>query len=572
MKKVILSFGNWFSNTQALWKFVHDIDARIIWFFVGSMLASLIQPVAMAIAIQPVTDAISSGNVKKLYSLFPYVVVGGMGWFLWMMFQIPILRYKVLFEAEYRRKLEFAMHRISYWFPMSWNTDPVQSEKIEKYQRYQYRMGDFMNNQIRSLRSIVSTVIGLVATLAFDSSIFLIMTLLALWCTVSDYRTQRQAFDHEHEIEESLLNTRSKNLLWSLEFPVNIHLIFSNLFREIYDLAWQTSQADQDRQIVREILRMKNERITQSIEIGAKFCLLGYVMYQSFMGNAAQVIPAFMMGMVFFDGVRSLMSSIAEQDTVKRKIDIVFEVIRAANQEQEKDRSKREPDVNLGMRIVFHDVCFSYSEMDQVFHGLHLELDFDRLYVLGGENGGGKTTLMMLVTGKLFPNHGTVTINGIPTTEITKEWFSKNFAGYDPDMDIIEGLTIGEFLDPERSVEEGVLLDVLESLGLSEKLHHGLQTFIGSYHPQGTGFSAGQGQRLLIARLLVQLVRNPGYVFADEITSNIAPADQRNMIELIKSYARGGMIISHNDKVASVCDEQLVCQKGTIQQKMGVHA
>lgn len=71
--------------------------------------------------------------------------------------------------------------------------------------------------------------------------------------------------------------------------------------------------------------------------------------------------------------------------------------------------------------IVFEKVSFRYPEgAGDVFTGLDLELP-PGIVSLVGQNGTGKSTLLLLASGRLVPTGGSVTIRGVDTRELKNE-------------------------------------------------------------------------------------------------------------------------------------------------------
>src|SRR5574343_236898 len=114
MKKVSNFTKDWWYSTRSMWKFVSAVDKRVIWFLIFTIVSGLIRPIFTGYATKPVTDAISGGNLEKLKPLFPFLLIGVVGYLLYMVFKLPIARKVTEFELEYKMKLEFEMYRLSF--------------------------------------------------------------------------------------------------------------------------------------------------------------------------------------------------------------------------------------------------------------------------------------------------------------------------------------------------------------------------------------------------------------------------------------------------------------------------
>ena len=63
--------------------------------------------------------------------------------------------------------------------------------------------------------------------------------------------------------------------------------------------------------------------------------------------------------------------------------------------------------------IQVNELTFSYPKSKHnVFEGLNLQLNENRIYGLLGKNGTGKSTLLYLIAGLLKPKKGSVIVDG----------------------------------------------------------------------------------------------------------------------------------------------------------------
>jgi len=61
--------------------------------------------------------------------------------------------------------------------------------------------------------------------------------------------------------------------------------------------------------------------------------------------------------------------------------------------------------------IAISDLHFSYNKKQRLFQGLDLELQEGKIYGLLGKNGTGKSTLLKLINGVLFPDNGNIYVS-----------------------------------------------------------------------------------------------------------------------------------------------------------------
>ena len=101
---------------------------------------------------------------------------------------------------------------------------------------------------------------------------------------------------------------------------------------------------------------------------------------------------------------------------------------------------------------------------------------------------------------------------------------------------------------------QALAIQMLEQVGLSQRLHHYPSTL-----------SGGEQQRVSLARAFVQ---RPDLLFADEPTGSLDHATGARVIEMLFSlYASLGttlVLVTHDPQLAARCDRQLVLQGGRL--------
>ena len=77
--------------------------------------------------------------------------------------------------------------------------------------------------------------------------------------------------------------------------------------------------------------------------------------------------------------------------------------------------------------ISIKDLHFSYSKNQALFQGLHLNLELGKIYGLLGKNGTGKSSLLKLINGVIFPNGGDVSVNSFQSSSRTPRMLEQIF-------------------------------------------------------------------------------------------------------------------------------------------------
>ena len=79
--------------------------------------------------------------------------------------------------------------------------------------------------------------------------------------------------------------------------------------------------------------------------------------------------------------------------------------------------------------IRLEKIVFGYGSMHKLFDGLSLILLPGHIHGLLGVNGTGKTTLLKLVSGLLFPSQGTVRVGGLDAVRREAAFYRELFFG-----------------------------------------------------------------------------------------------------------------------------------------------
>lgn len=161
-----------------------------------------------------------------------------------------------------------------------------------------------------------------------------------------------------------------------------------------------------------------------------------------------------------------------------------------------------------------------------------------------GPSGAGKTTLFHLLLGLLPPTHGSLTSIGASGEEGKIESRIPQTISYvGPDPFLVAGNVREQLLIGNRHLQDEELVKALKLVhadfvfDFADGLNHALTE-------QGQGLSAGQKQRLALARAIL---RKPSVLLLDEATANLDETTERVVIELVNSL-RGQttiLVISH---------------------------
>ena len=197
-----------------------------------------------------------------------------------------------------------------------------------------------------------------------------------------------------------------------------------------------------------------------------------------------------------------------------------------------------------------------------VLKGVDLDIMEGEILVIVGPSGGGKTTLLRVITGLETCEEGTIEIAGDVLCKNGKYADKKSINAIRKNI----GLVFQGFnLFPHKSVLENIIEAPIRVLG--EKKESAIEnaieilTFLGLADKAKNypcELSGGQKQRVAIGRALAL---NPKLMCFDEPTSALDPSLTKDVATLIKSLSQKGMsmlIITHDMEFAKLVSNKIV--------------
>jgi ATP-binding cassette, subfamily B, bacterial PglK len=215
--------------------------------------------------------------------------------------------------------------------------------------------------------------------------------------------------------------------------------------------------------------------------------------------------------------------------------------------------------------LCLEQVEFAYERADRpALTGIDLQVRHGEQIGICGPTGGGKTTLVDVMTGLLEPTSGRVTVDGQDLRDHARGW-QRNL-GIVPQMVFLTDDTLRRNIAlgvPDEDINEEALREAIKLAQLEDfvaALSAGLETEVGE---RGVRVSGGQRQRIAIARALY--IR-PSVLVFDEGTSALDNATEALLMAAIERL-RGDhtiILIAHRLTTVRHCDRVLFLEAGAV--------
>ena len=291
-------------------------------------------------------------------------------------------------------------------------------------------------------------------------------------------------------------------------------------------------------------------------------CVLGSILAMNGTIEFGVIVSFILYVRLFTSPLTQMAQGMTNMQTASASAHRIFDFLESEEMPDESEKTAKLTDVRG--RVCFDHVRFSYpSDPDKIIiRDFSAEVLPGQKVAIVGPTGAGKTTMVNLLMRFFEINSGSITIDGVPISEMRREDVHGLFSMVLQDTWLFEGTVRENLVYNMEGITDEQLEAVCRACGL-DKLIHSLPQGFDTVLSESAGISAGQKQLLTIARAMLQ---NAPMLILDEATSSVDTRTevliQRAMDELTKG--RTSFVIAHRLSTIKNADKILVLRDGDV--------
>ena len=294
--------------------------------------------------------------------------------------------------------------------------------------------------------------------------------------------------------------------------------------------------------------------------VGAVMAMKGYITFGT-------VVAFIVYVRLFSDPLNGLSRIATTLQSTAAAAERVFDMLES--EEMEDESNKQDSIETATGKVEFRHIRFGYTPEKTIIHDFSAKAYPGQKIAIVGPTGAGKTTLVNLLMRFYEPDSGSIRLDGIDTTSITRENLHDQFCMVLQDTWLFEGTIRENLVYVSKNVSEERLDEAVKAVGLN----HYIRTLPKGYDTvlsDRASLSAGQKQQITIARAII---KNAPILILDEATSSVDTRTELLIQEAMDRLMEGrtSFVIAHRLSTIKNADLILCVKDGDIVES-GTHS
>lgn len=553
----------YFNLLRSIWFYGAPWRLQIIAYYIAFIIAQLVwslSPYAFGQAI----DVLQHFEPSRLNEVIYWLVFGVVVMLVFWVFHGPARvverRVALKIQQAFRIHIYEQMTRL----PLKWHQSHHSGDIITRLNRSSTSLLRFAEHQFVYIETIIQYIASVAFLFWISVPVGLVSLLFSVIVIVPVILCDRRLiplYAAENEVENKVGSTLFdyiSNMTTVLTLRLG-NLTRNSLFKRMLSI-WPPFREETTLNEVKWFIMMTLLSIFQAV------VLIGYVFYSL---HYTDMIMIGLVVMIFryqwelnnvFHTLSMQLGEIVKMDTDVSSIDpILDDIAKYAHAPQGEWMASHWHVISVENLVFHHEPG---SDRGQIFDGVNFEIKRGEKMALIGYSGGGKSTLMNLLSGFYSPTSVTVKVDGLPFNNFEPIQSIATLIPQDPEIfenTIAFNITL-DLPSPEGEMEKAMRLAAFTNV--LKQFPQGLETEI---REKGQNLSVGQKQRLALARGLFA-AKDSSLILMDEPTSSVdLPTEKAILNGVIEAYPDKAMIISlHRLHLLNLFDTVVMLDKGKV--------
>lgn len=531
----------------------------IIQLFIGLLLGSLLQIIFPFLTQSIVDTGINQHNLP-----FIYLILAAQFMLFFGRTIVEFIRSRILLYISTKINLAILS---DFWIklmklPLHYFDTKQTGDIIQRIGDHKRIEGFLTGSALSTLFSLFNLVIFSVVLLQYNTYVFGIFcmgsVLYFLWIKL--FLRYRRSLDYQRFAVASKENTATMQLIYGMQ---EIKL---NGAEQLRRWEWEGLQAALFK------LSFKSLSLSQYQQAGAFFInegkniLITFFVAKSVMEG--QLTLGAMLAVQYIIGqlnspVEQLIGFTQQAQDAKISLERLNEIHQMQEEEPvEKELLKQLPE---NKSISLNNLSFTYAGAgnEPVLKNIDLLIPEGKTTAIVGMSGSGKTTLLKLLL-KFYENYqGEIKIGESNHKYISPKFWRSHCGSVMQDGYIFNDSIAKNIAVSDERPDYKKLLHACKVANIQifiESLPLGFNTKIGA---EGNGISAGQKQRILIARAVY---KNPEFIFFDEATNSLDANNEKVIMDNLSAFFKDKtvVVVAHRLSTVKHADNIVVLHNGQI--------
>ncbi len=259
--------------------------------------------------------------------------------------------------------------------------------------------------------------------------------------------------------------------------------------------------------------------------------------------------------------VQGLMGIYTNLATARASLARVHELLDTPPDVVETEAPETLPSCEGALRL--DNVRFGFGRGTEGLDGIHLDVPAGQVVAVVGASGSGKSTIADLLSRHADPDEGRVLLDGRDLRTLPLSDVRRHVAVVEQDPFLFHASVADNVRYARPDATDGEITAAIEAAGLADlvrSMPEGTATVVGE---RGRGLSAGERQRMAIARAFLSA---PAVLVMDEATGALDPSSEASVLAGYDRVMKGRttVIITHRLDLARQADRVVVVERGRI--------